>query len=253
MRRDLIRRRNVIGAMSAVAVGFAGRSAAQAPDQALVSSLTPVTGRVRIDALHMSLTPPAGLGYLNAQQTRFLFTAIYHNPESDVGDVFGCVLPLPPRPGSPGSFEVVIRAASGRIADTGPGSSLDPTAVKRGFLARIAAINAARPSGEPRFEKADIVVPARYDPARHVMTVGRSFQWSDEPQPSVNLDVFLLTRKGTVILTATSPIDTLKKLEEAAQGVVDSISFDPLDDYDAGKAEPRSALTLDALAETLGG
>jgi hypothetical protein len=201
----------------------------------------------------MDLTPPDGLGFLGVEQTRFLFTAIYHNPESDTEGVFGCVLPMHPRPGSPGSFEVVIRAASGRIADTGRGSSLDPTTVKRGFLGRIAAINASRPSGQPRFEEADIVVPARYDRARHVMIVGKSFRWSDEIQPSVNLDAFLLTRRGAVILTATSPLPGLEKLENATQAVADGISFDPSEGYNAGTTEPAGPLTLDALAETLGG
>ncbi len=217
-----------LGALALVGAGVTPAAAQETPTAAgesggippelleIEKNLHPQTGDITIPAAHAVLHLGDDYYYLPADEAKKVLVDVWGNPPSAVSNVLGLVFEKDATIFDNVWGAVISYDDTGHISDANAEHE-DYAAVLREMQKGDAADNAARrEAGYPTMNLIGWAQPPSYDKASHALIWAKEFALSDQKVNSLNYDVRLLGRTGTLSLNMVSTMDVLADVGSAA-------------------------------------
>ena len=199
--------------------------------QALLSSLHPKAGKIRLEAAKVSLDLGAGYQFYDAGDAKRILVEGWGNPPSAVEGVLGIVFPVGETYLDEGATGAVVTfEETGFVTDDDAAQS-DYDKLITEMKAGEDEENAARKKAE--FLPVHLIGWAQaptYDPSTHNLIWARRLHFGDTPSDAddtLNYDVRKLGRYGVLSLNIVSAMPHLAEVRTSAPALVATAEFDP--------------------------
>ncbi len=237
MRQALLKSFVAIGLVAAAPMSWAAPPAAAAENaateaagarfKALLDSLHPVDGQIRIPQAQAALALGKDYYFLPAEEAKRVLTDGWGNPPDSVTDVLGMVFPAGKTFVDAPWGAVITFEKTGYVADD-DAKTADYDAVLTQSRESEAAMNAER--GKAGFGGQHLVgwaQPPSYDGAQHALVWAREIRFDGEPVNTLNYDVRLLGRRGVLSLNMVAGMPQLPQVRTAAASFSKAAMFEP--------------------------
>jgi uncharacterized membrane-anchored protein len=208
------------------------------------------TGKVSPDGGKIALEVPQGFKYLNKEQSLYVLTTLWGNPESAVHHVVGMLLPDTTGPFSGTYVFVITYTEEGHIKDEDAGT-IDYDKVLKEMQADEKEENEKRTKAG--YQAIHIVGWAEkpyYDKEKKILHWAKELQFSgEEGGNTLNYEIRILGRKGMISLNAVGKMDELPVVNKDISKVLDVATFtngNSYNDFDP-KIDKVAAWTIGGL------
>lgn len=204
----------------------AAGDAAGARFRALLESLHPVDGQIRIPQAQAALALGKDYYFLPAEEAKRVLIEGWGNPPDSVTDVLGMVFPAGKTFADAPWGAVVTFEKTGYVADS-DAKTADYDAVLTQSRDNEEALNAER--RKAGFGGQHLVGWAQqpsYDGARHALIWAREIRFDGEADNTLNYDVRLLGRRGVLSLNMVAGMRQLPQVRAAAASFSKAAAFE---------------------------
>jgi uncharacterized membrane-anchored protein len=191
------------------------------------NALKYTTGQVKLEADKIQLNVPAGFKYLNKDQSKWVLTQLWGNPESAAADVDGMLFPAAAGPFADSSYAFIISyTEEGHIKDEDAGK-IDYAELLKNLQSEEKEENAARvKAGYPSVHIVGWAQKPYYDEQRKILHWAKEIQFSDgDGTNTLNYQVRILGRKGMVSLNAVGKMYDLPLVNKDIASVLNIVTF----------------------------
>ncbi|KQW81912.1 DUF2167 domain-containing protein [Brevundimonas sp. Root1279] len=216
--------------MAAAAAPAATPSAAEAAEiqrlQALLDSLHPQTGVVKIASAKATLNLGEDYYFLNAEDSRRVLVDAWGNPPGSVEGVLGMVFPAGKSPVDETWGAVVTYVGDGYVSDA-DAKDIDYGALLDSLKEGEDADNRARQA--EGFETVNLVGWAQqpsYDAQKHNLIWAKELAFGNTEGHTLNYDVRVLGRYGVLSMNIVSGMADLQTVGSEAARLMSTASFD---------------------------
>lgn len=204
----------------------AEQKVAIAKAKAMLESLHPQTGDVRIPAAHATLHLGKNYYFLPADEAKRVLTEIWGNPPEVVEGTLGLVMPAGATPYDDVWGAVISYDSTGHIKDD-DAKSEDYDQIITNAQGAEDEVNAhRRQQGFPGQHLVGWAQPPSYDPVTHSMIWARNIAIEGQAQNTLNYDVRLLGRTGVLSLNLITGMSQLAETRTSAAAFGKSAEFD---------------------------
>jgi uncharacterized membrane-anchored protein len=184
------------------------------------------TGRITLSEGRGSFTVPAGMRYLDAEQSRRVLTQLWGNPESTAEGLEGMVFPADKGPLDEQSWAFIVSFESMGYVKDDDAEDIDYAELLGEMQQEIKDGNADRKAaGYPGMELLGWAAAPHYDKAAHALHWAKKIQFEGSEGPTLNYDVRILGRKGVLSLNAVAGVDQLAVVQAQIPAVVKGTDF----------------------------
>jgi uncharacterized membrane-anchored protein len=191
------------------------------------SSLKYRTGQVKPEDGNIQLDVPAGFKYLNKQQSKFVLTKLWGNPESAADEVIGMLFPENAGPFTDSSFAFVISySETGHIKDEDAGK-INYDQLLKDLQSEEKEENEKRvKAGYPAINLVGWAQKPFYDEQRKILHWAKELRvGGDDSVNTLNYQIRILGRKGMVSLNAVGKMYELPLVNKDISKVLGIASF----------------------------
>lgn len=207
-------------------------------------------GRVELADGLAALNLPSGYRFLPAAEARRILVDLWQNPPEAAEDTLGMILPRGERLEDFESWAIVVEfTPDGYISDH-DADEIDYSQLLKDMQQDAREANSTRL--EQGYETIEIVrwaVEPRYDRDRKVLFWAKELSFGGSPEHTLNYDVRVLGRRGTLNLQGVAGIGNLAEVEASTPEIVGMAEFLPghrYADYDPA-TDKKSDLSLAGL------
>jgi uncharacterized membrane-anchored protein len=184
------------------------------------------TGSISLTKGLGTLKVPAGMRFLDAEQSRKVLVKLWGNPESAAEDVEGMLFPADKGPVDDNSWAFVVSyEAMGYVKDD-DAADIDYDKLLKEMQEDIEEGNEARKeAGYPGMELLGWAATPHYDKTTHTLHWAKKIQFEGSSSPTLNYDVRVLGRKGVLSLNAVADPMQLGLVQAQIPAVVKATDF----------------------------
>lgn len=207
------------------------------------------TGTVALEGGFAKLNIPAGFKFINAEQSRFVVSKVWGNPERS--DVIGMILPSTSDPYSDSSFAFIVSFDDMGFVKDGDASDVDYDKMLKEMQESEYETNKQRAANG--YESIHIVGWAQkpyYDSKRKVLHWAKNLKFANEDGNTLNYDVRVLGRKGVLSLNAVASMNELPLVQQNIDKVLNMADFtdgNKYSDYSSSNGDKIAAYTIGGL------
>lgn len=191
------------------------------------NSLKYTTGEVKLEDNKIKLNVPQGFKYLNKDQSKWVLTKLWGNPETAASDVDGMLFPADSGPFADSSYAFIISyTEEGHIKDEDAGK-IDYAELLKNLQSEEKEENAHRiKAGYPSVHIVGWAQKPYYDADRKILHWAKEIQFSDgDGTNTLNYQVRILGRKGMVSLNAVGKMYDLPLVDKDIASVLNIVTF----------------------------
>jgi uncharacterized membrane-anchored protein len=185
------------------------------------------TGTIKPEGGHMQLNVPQGFKYLNKEQSKYVLTKLWGNPESATDEVVGMLFPESSDPFTDSSYVFVVSYSEiGHVKDE-DADKINYTDLLKNLQEDEKAGNEKRlKAGYPAIHLVGWAQTPFYDKDRKILHWAKELKFGDAPDGNtLNYEIRILGRKGMISLNAVSRMYELPLVNKDISKVLDVASF----------------------------
>jgi uncharacterized membrane-anchored protein len=190
-------------------------------------SLNYATGKVKPDGGQVALDIPAGFKFLNKDQSKFVLTKIWNNPESATNGVIGMIFPEQSGPFADSSYAFVVTYEEvGYVKDEDAGK-IDYDQLLKSIQEDEKKVNEERvKAGYPAIHLVGWAQKPYYDNQRKILHWAKELKFGDgDGDNTLNYEVRILGRKGMISMNAVAKMYSLPVVNQDISKVLTAASF----------------------------
>lgn len=190
------------------------------------NSLRYTTGKVRPDESQVALDIPSGFKFLNKEQSIFVLTKVWGNPETATKDVIGMIFPEKSGPYTDSSYAFVVTYEDiGYVKDEDAGK-IDYDELLKSIQEEEKKENEERTkAGYPTIHLVGWAQKPYYDNQRKILHWAKEIKFSDGDENTLNYEVRILGRKGIISMNAVAKMYSLPLVNQEISKVLSAASF----------------------------
>jgi uncharacterized membrane-anchored protein len=170
------------------------------------------------------LNVPAGFGYLNKEQTRFVLENLWGNPEDST--VMGMIVPDGRGVLGNNSWAFIITFEKMGYVEDDDADDIDYDEMLEEMKADVQAANEARiNAGYSAMEVVGWAAKPFYDSDKKVLHWAIEFKFGDSEINTLNYDVRILGRKGVLVMNAVASMNELAEVQENIPSVLPAFTY----------------------------
>lgn len=203
------------------------QAAMQHVQDSIDNSLNYSTGKVKPDGGQVQLDIPAGFKYLNKQQSIYVLTKLWNNPESATQGVIGMIFPGNGGPFVDSSYAFVVTYEEiGYVKDEDAGK-IDYDQLLQSIKEDEKKNNEQRvKAGYPTINIVGWAEKPYYDNQKKVLHWAKELKFGDgETDNTLNYEVRILGRKGMISMNAVAKMYMLPLVHQDIPKVLSVASF----------------------------
>lgn len=185
------------------------------------------TGKIKPDGGHVMLNVPEGFKYLNKDQSKYVLTKLWGNPETSAEDVIGMIFPQGSDPFSDSSYAFVVTYSEiGYVKDEDAGK-INYDEMLKSMQAEEKAENEKRvKAGYPAMHLVGWAEKPYYDSEKKILHWAKELKFGEEEGANtLNYEIRILGRKGMVSLNAVGKMYDLSLVNRDISKVLSVASF----------------------------
>lgn len=185
------------------------------------------TGKIDADGGHVSLTVPAGFKFLNKEQSKYVITDLWGNPESQATDLIGMIFPENSNPFADSSYAFIVTYSEIGYVKDDDAKDIDYDEMLKNMQQEEKEENAQRVKAgyDPVYMIGWAQKPF-YDDKRKILHWAKELKFGDEEKENtLNYEVRILGRKGLLSLNAVSTMSGLALVNNDIPKILDIASF----------------------------
>ncbi|MBK8097998.1 MAG: DUF2167 domain-containing protein [Planctomycetes bacterium] len=181
------------------------------------------TGKVTVPGL-ATIDLPAGWRYLQARDARKVLEQMWGNPPDR--DTLGLAFPAGGGPVAEGGFAVVVSFDDSGYVEDGDAAGLDYAQMLKDMQAGSKAANdERRKQGYPTVELLGWAEQPHYDATEKKLYWAKKLRFEGEQSPTLNYDVRILGRRGSLVLTAVADASALTEVAAGCKQLLRATQF----------------------------
>lgn len=191
------------------------------------NSLNYSTGKIKPGGGQVALDIPAGFKYLNKEQSFYVLTKIWNNPESATKDVIGMIFPEKSDPFTDSSYAFVVTYEEiGYVKDEDAGK-LDYDQMLKNIQEGEQKENEQRvKAGYPTLYLVGWAQKPYYDNQRKILHWAKELKFGDgDGDNTLNYEIRFLGRKGMISMNAVAKMYSLPLVDRDIPKVISAASF----------------------------
>jgi uncharacterized membrane-anchored protein len=203
------------------------KKAMQHVQDSIEKSLNYTTGKVKPDGGQLQLDIPAGFKFLNKEQSKYVLTKVWNNPESAITGLVGMIFPENAGPFTDSSYAFVVTYDEvGYVKDEDAGK-IDYDEMLKSIQEEEKKENEERvKAGYPTMHLVGWAQKPYYDNQRKVLHWAKELQFGDSDDGNtLNYEVRILGRKGMISMNAVAKMYSLPQVNQDIPKVLGVASF----------------------------
>ncbi len=185
------------------------------------------TGKIKPDGGQLMLNVPEGFKFLNKDQSKYVLTRLWDNPETTANEVIGMLFPEESNPFSDSSYVFVITYSEiGYVKDEDAGK-INYDELLKNIQEEEKTENEQRVKGG--FQAVHVLGWAQkpyYDSQRKILHWAKEIKFGgDEGPNTLNYEIRILGRKGMLSLNAVGKMYDLPRVNKDVEKVLTVASF----------------------------
>jgi uncharacterized membrane-anchored protein len=203
------------------------RKAMEHVQDSISKTLNYATGKIKTDGGEVALDIPEGFKYLNKEQSIFVLTKIWGNPESATKDVIGMIFPEKFGPYTDSSYAFVVTYEEiGYVKDEDAGK-IDYDQLLKTIQEDEKKENEERTkAGFPEVHMVGWAEKPYYDSQRKILHWAKELKFGNgDDDNTLNYEVRILGRKGMISMNAVSKMYSLPLVNQDISKVLSVASF----------------------------
>jgi uncharacterized membrane-anchored protein len=209
------------------------------------------TGKIKPEGGHVTLNVPEGFKYLNKDQSKYVLTKLWGNPESSSEKVIGMIFPENSGPLADSSYAFVITYSEIGYVKDEDADKINYDEMLKNIQEDEKAENEKRTkAGYPAIHLVGWAQKPYYDRQRKVLHWAKELKFGEEEGPNtLNYEIRILGRKGMLSLNAVGKMYDLPQVNANISKVLAVASFtegNSYFDFDP-KVDHVAAWTIGAL------
>jgi uncharacterized membrane-anchored protein len=185
------------------------------------------TGKIELEGGHAALNVPEGFKYLNKEQSKYVITQLWGNPENSAEEMVGMIFPENSNPFNDSSYAFIVSySAIGYVKDD-DANKIDYDEMLKNLQKEEKAENTQRMKAgyDPVYMLGWAQKPF-YDNKRKILHWAKELRFGDgEGEHTLNYEVRILGRKGMLSLNAVSTMNELPLVNNDIPKILDIASF----------------------------
>jgi len=185
------------------------------------------TGKIKPNGGHVMLDVPEGFKYLNKDQSKYVLTKLWGNPESAAEDVIGMIFPKDAGPFSDSSYAFVITYSEIGYVKDEDADKINYDELLKNIQEEEKAENEKRvKAGYPAVHLIGWAQKPYYDSKRKILHWAKELKFGEEDGTNtLNYEIRILGRKGMVSLNAVGKMYDLPLVNKDISKVLAVASF----------------------------
>lgn len=209
------------------------------------------TGKIKPDGGHIALDIPQGFKFLNKEQSKYVITKLWGNPESAASEVIGMIFPEDSDPFADSNYAFVITYSEiGYVKDEDAGKLNYDDLLKNMQEDEKAENEKRTKAGYPVIHLVGWAQKPYYDSQKKTLHWAKEIKFGEEEGPNtLNYEIRILGRKGMLSLNAVGKMYDLPLVNRDISKVLNVASFtegNSYFDFDP-KVDHIAAWTIGAL------
>lgn len=203
------------------------RKAMEHVQDSISNSLKYSTGKVKTDGGEVALDIPAGFKYLNKDQSIYVLTKVWNNPESATQGVIGMIFPEESGPFTDSSYAFVVTYEEiGYVKDEDAGE-IDYDQLLKSIQEDEKKENEERTkAGYPEMHLVGWAQKPHYDSQRKILYWAKELKFgTGDDDNTLNYEVRFLGRKGMISMNAVAKMYSLPLVDQNISKVLSVASF----------------------------
>jgi uncharacterized membrane-anchored protein len=191
------------------------------------NSLNYATGKVKPTESQIALDIPSGFKFLNKEQSKFVLTKLWGNPESAASGVIGMIFPENASPYTDSSYAFVVTYEEiGYVKDEDAGK-IDYDQLLKSLQADEKKENEERvKAGFSTIHLVGWAQKPYYDNQRKILHWAKELKFGDgDDDNTLNYEVRILGRKGIISMNAVAKMYSLPLVNQEISKVLSAASF----------------------------
>jgi len=207
-------------------------------------------GSIQLESGKVNLKVPNGYKFLGKEQSYYVLTDLWGNPEEAVSDVLGMIMPERSDPFSDSSYAFIVSFEKIGFVKDDDAAEIDYDEMMKNLKQESESANVERMKNgyEPRYIIGWAQKPF-YDKDRKILHWAKEIKFGENPEKNtLNYDVRILGKEGILSMNAVSTIDQLNLVKNDIPKILDIATFS------AGNAYSDFNPDIDQVAAwTIGG
>jgi uncharacterized membrane-anchored protein len=185
------------------------------------------TGKIKPDGGNVMLNIPDGFKYLNKDQSKFVLTKVWGNPESAIDGVIGMIFPQDAGPYTDSSFAFVITYSEIGYVKDEDADKINYDELLKNIQESEKAENENRvKAGYPAIHMVGWAQTPYYDSKRKVLHWAKELKFGDGSDGNeLNYEIRILGRKGMLSLNAVGKMYDLPLVNKNIDKVLNVATF----------------------------
>lgn len=185
------------------------------------------TGKIELEGGKAALNVPTGFKYLNSEQSKYILTSVWGNPESSSSDVLGMIFPETSSPLDDSSYAFVVTYSEIGYVKDNDADDIDYDELLKNIREEEKAENIDRmKAGYSPVYLVGWAQKPFYDKQRKILHWAKELKFGDgENGNTLNYEVRILGRKGILSLNAVSGIEHLPMVNKDISKILNIASF----------------------------
>ncbi len=207
------------------------------------------TGSITLNGGFAKLNIPKGFKFLNAEQSRFVVSKVWGNPERN--DVLGMIFSEDRDPYSDSSFAFIVSFDDmGYVKDDDAKDMKYEDLLKQMQKDEVEENKQRTAQGYPAIHIVGWAQAPYYDANKKVLHWAKNLKFGDEEGNTLNYDVRVLGRKGVLSLNAVASMNELPLVQQNIDKVLGMAEFtegNKYSDYSSSNGDKIAAYTIGGL------
>jgi len=208
-------------------------------------------GKVKPEGGHIQLNVPDEFKYLNKEQSKYVLTKLWGNPESAADEVIGMIFPKDADPFSDSTYAFVITYSEVGYVKDEDADKINYDDMLKNIQEEEKGENEKRvKAGYPAVHLVGWAQKPYYDNQKKILHWAKELKFGEEGGPNtLNYEIRILGRKGMVSLNAVGKMYDLPRVNKDISKVLSVASFtegNSYFDFDP-KVDKVAAWTIGAL------
>jgi len=190
-------------------------------------ALTYGTGKIKPDGGKVQLDVPEGFKYLNKDQSKYVLTKLWGNPETAAEDVIGMIFPKDSDPFADSSYAFVVTYSEIGYVKDEDADKINYDEMLKNMQEGEKAENEKRvKEGYPAIHLVGWAEKPYYDEKRKILHWAKELKFGEEEgSNTLNYEIRILGRKGMVSLNAVGKMYDLSLVNRDISKVLSVASF----------------------------
>jgi uncharacterized membrane-anchored protein len=185
------------------------------------------TGKIKPEDGHVMLNIPEGFKYLNKDQSKYVLTKVWNNPESSADEVIGMIFPADAGPFTDSSYAFVITYSEIGYVKDEDADKINYDDLMKNIQEEEKTENEKRTkAGYPTIHIVGWAEKPYYDKQKKTLHWAKEIEFGGEDgSHTLNYEIRILGRKGMLSLNAVGKMYNLPLVNQQISKVLDVASF----------------------------